>query len=392
MKVLMVHDYYQQRGGEDASFEAELSLLRAGGVDVEAYTVHNDEVSAMSPLQVGLVTVWNARQQEKLHRLLLEKRFDVVHFQNTFPLISPAPIRTAKRLGAAVVQSVRNYRLACVNGLFFRDGRVCEDCLGRLLQLPGIAHACYRGSRAASATVAAMNLLHRALGTWRDHVDVFIALSAFTREKLVEIGLPRESIYVKPNVVMPDPGPGDGSGGYAAFVGRLSPEKGLDVLLTAWESIGGKLPLHVVGDGPLRGAVAAVAERAGAAVAYRGQLSGPEVLEVLGRAAVLVFPSVWYETFGRVAIEALARGTPVIVSNMGAMSELVEDGVTGFRFAAGDAADLVRAVERFLADDTDRAAMRARARETYLERYSPEVNLAMLREAYETALLRARSA
>src|SRR5690606_4595491 len=151
--------------------------------------------------------------------------------------------------------------------------RVCEDCLGRLLQLPGIAHACYRGSRAASATVAAMNLLHRALGTWRDHVDVFIALSAFTREKLVEIGLPRESIYVKPNVVMPDPGPGDGSGGYAAFVGRLSPEKGLDVLLTAWESIGGKLPLHVVGDGPLRGAVAAVAERAGAAVAYRGHLS-----------------------------------------------------------------------------------------------------------------------
>src|SRR5690606_13640006 len=196
---------------------------------------------------------------------------------------------------------------------------------------------------------------------------------------------------VKPNVVMPDPGPGDRSGRYAVYVGRLAPEKGLGVLLEAWGRIGERLPLHVVGGGPLEGLVAEAASRRGAGVVYRGELPAAEVLEVVGRASVLVFPSVWYETFGRVAIEALAKGTPVIVSDMGAMAELVDDGVTGRKFAAGDAADLARAVERFLADDTARAAMRRDARNAYLERYSPAVNLGMLREAYEAALRRARA-
>src|SRR5690606_14931584 len=238
--------------------------------------------------------------------------------------------------------------MACVNGLFFRDGHVCEDCLGKPFQLPGIVHRCYRGSLAASGTVAVMNLVHRGLGTWRDQVDVFITLSEFTRAKLVEMGLPPDRMVVKPNVVMPDPGPGDGSGGYAVYVGRLAPEKGLGVLLEAWGRIGERLPLHVVGGGPLEGLVAEAASRRGAAVVYRGELPAAEVLEVVGRASGLVFPSVWYESFGRVAIEALAKGTPVIVSDMGAMAELVDDGVTGRKFAAGDAADLARAVERFL--------------------------------------------
>src|SRR5205814_1104988 len=163
----------------------------------------------------------------------------VAHFHNTFPLISPAAYYAARAEGVGVVQTLHNFRLLCPNALFFRDGKVCEDCLGRPVAWPGVVHGCYRGSRAASAATAVMTAAHRALGTWRTAVDVYVALTEFSRQKFIAGGLPAEKIAVKANFVYPDPGPGAGAGGYAVFVGRLSAEKGVETLLAAWRPLGG---------------------------------------------------------------------------------------------------------------------------------------------------------
>lgn len=382
----MVHCYYQQRGGEDTSFESELAMLATHGIDVHPYTVSNEELSTLRPLTSAAATIWNRKEQTKLARLLAVEEFDVIHFQNTFPLLSPAILRTAAQSDAAVVQTMRNYRIMCANGKFYRDGGVCEDCLGKTVQFPGVLHRCYRDSAAASATVVAMNLVHRLGRTWHDHVDAVIAASKFTAEKLVQSGLPRDKVYIKPNVVMPDPGAGTGAGGQAVFVGRLVPEKGVRLILEAWRQVGGRLPLTIVGDGPLAFEVRQAAQRPGSSIAWAGELPTDDVLNIVGEASVLIFPSEWYETFGRVAIEAFAKGTPVIAADMGAMSELVDDGVTGFKFSAGDSLSLIGAVQRFLQHSANLSALRDNARMTYLQHYAPAENTRRLVEIYEKAV------
>jgi glycosyltransferase involved in cell wall biosynthesis len=271
-----------------------------------------------------------------------------------------------------------------VNALFYRDGRVCEDCVGKLVPFDGIRHACYRGSHTASAVVAAMLTYHKLRGTYRDVVHVHITLSAFAKRKFVEIGLDPDRIVVKPNFVDPDPGPGEGTGGYALFVGRLSQEKGVSTLLAAWEQIGTSLPLLVVGDGPLGDEVRRASERS-VGVRALGRQDSAAVRDLMGDAKVLVFPSLVYETFGRVAVEAFARGTPVVASNIGAIAELVEHGRTGLQFAPGDARDLVRQVEWILAHPDHVAQMRLAARSEFEKKYVADRNYAILMEAYERA-------
>ena len=214
-----------------------------------------------------------------------------------------------------MVQTLHNFRLLCPNALLFRDGRVCEDCLGRSIPWPAVVHKCYRGSRSATAAVAAMLMVHRAMGTWWEAVDVYIALAEFCRRKFIEGGLPAEKIVVKPNFIATDPGVGGGRGGYGVFVGRLAPEKGLETLLKAWKILGGKVPLKVVGDGPMTATVEG-SEAKDAGIEWLGHRSAQEVYSLIGEAMFLVFPSEWYENLPRVIIEAFAKGTPVIASRL----------------------------------------------------------------------------
>jgi glycosyltransferase involved in cell wall biosynthesis len=286
-----------------------------------------------------------------------------------------------------VVQTLRNYRLMCVNGLFHRGGSVCEICIDKRLQLPGVLHTCYRSSLPASATVAAMNYYHRVRRTYEASVDAFIALSSFARSKYVHAGLRLERIFVKPNFVTPDPGIGAGAGGYAIFVGRLSPEKGVMTLLDAWGLMAHRLRLVVVGDGPLADIVQTAAAMSDGRIAWLGHRQKDEVLDLIGDAKVLVFPSEWYETFGRVAVEAFAKGTPVVAANIGAVAELVEDGTAGLRFEPGSARDLASKVERII-DDPDQQAWRRRARAEYEAKYTADRNYEVLREIYRTAITR----
>ncbi|OUL26027.1 glycosyl transferase family 1 [Nostoc sp. RF31YmG] len=384
MRILSVHNLYQIRGGEDESRQAEENMLREMGHEVTVYEEHNDRIAKMNQLQVASRTIWSQEAYQIIQRKLKEQPQDIVHVQNFFPLISPSIYYAAKAEGVPVVQTLRNYRLLCPNGLFFRDGKVCEDCLGKFLPLPGVIHSCYRESRAASAAVATMLTVHRTLRTWTKMVDVYIALTEFARQKMIQGGLPAEKIVVKPNFVHPDPGLGKGRGGYALFVGRLSVEKGLDTLLAAWEKLAGKIPLKIIGDGPLSAEVIAATKRI-PQVEWLGRRPMSEVYTLMGEAMFLIFPSKWYETFGRVAVEAFAKGTPVIASNIGAIAELVDSGRTGLHFSPGDAEDLAAKVEWSLANQAQLSEMRQEARTEFVAKYTADKNYEQLIEIYAKA-------
>lgn len=385
MKCVLVHSYYQQRGGEEEVFEAEMSLLRAHGHHVTAFTAANEEMVALGPVEQAAVTVWNRRTHEQFSRLLREERPDVVHFHNTFPLISPSAYYAAAAAGVPVVQTLHNYRLLCPNGLFFRDGRVCEDCLGKKVPWPGVVHACYRDSVAASAVTAGMLTAHRLAGTWSKKVDLYIALTEFARRKFVAGGLPADRVFIKPNFV-PDPGRARGPReGFALFVGRLTPEKGVMTMLRAWRHLR-DLPLRIVGTGPLSAEVAAaLADReAYPNVEMLGFQPQKEVLEMMKSARFLVFPSEWYEGAPRVVLEAFACGLPVIGGRLGAIAELVEEGWNGSAFAPGDPDDLVRCVARALSGGV-LEEMGRNARREYERKYAPEPNHARLMQLYRLA-------
>lgn len=391
MKILLCHNVYQQPGGEDGVFADERRLLESHGHEVLCYTQHNDALGAMSRLAAARKTFFNDETYAALSALLAEHRPDVVHCHNTFPLISPSAYQAARDHGAAVVQTLHNYRLLCPKAVLLRDGRVCEDCLGRRVAWPAVLHGCYRDSRLASAVVAGMAAWHHHLGTWHEQVDRYIALTHFARAKFMEGGWPAEKIAVKPNFVHPDPEPGDGEGNFALFVGRLSPEKGIGCLLAAWQRHAPPLPLKIAGDGPLAEQVRTAAAQS-PNIEWLGHLPPGRVRDMVGNARMLVMPSTWYETFGRTIVEAFAKGTPVVASRLGAMQELVEDGGSGLLFAPGDAADLAAQVHRLASDDALCSAMRRAARRQFEEHYTAEANYAQLIEIYEAAGCRLQTA
>jgi glycosyltransferase involved in cell wall biosynthesis len=382
MRILSIHNNYQIRGGEDESRQAEERLLREMGHQVDVYEENNERIANLSNAQVAIRTIWSQEAYQTVRQKLQQSRSDLVHVQNFFPLISPSVYYAAQAEGVPVIQTLRNYRLICPNGLFFRDDRVCEDCLGKFVPYPGIVHACYRQNRAATGVTAAMLTVHRTLHTWSDRVNLFISLSEFARQKFIQAGIPRDKIFVKPNFVAPDPGIGSGSGGYALYVGRLSVEKGLDVLLSAWERLEAPIPLKIVGEGPLESLVREATQRL-EKVEWLGRKPVAEVYELMGEAMFLVFPSKWYETFGRVAVEAFAKGTPVIASNIGAIAELVDSGQTGLHFNPGDPADLAAKVEWVLTHPQELLQMRFRARAEFEIKYTAQKNYHQLLEIYE---------
>jgi glycosyltransferase involved in cell wall biosynthesis len=387
MKVLAVHNRYQRPGGEDQVFVDETALLETRNHRVLRYEVHNDQVKQVNRLTLAKDTVWNTSAYRELGVLIRRERPDVVHFHNTLPLVSPAGYYAARAEGVPVIQTLHNYRLLCPVALFFRDGRVCEDCMGKAVPWPGVVHRCYRGSRAASGVIATMLTVHRALRTWTEMVDVYVALTEFARNKFIEGGLPAGKIVVKPNFVAPDPGRGQGGGGYALFVGRLAPEKGTETMLAAWDRLGTRIPLKIVGDGPLRDRVVEAAARR-SNLEWLGHRPKADVHALMGKADMLVFPSQWYETFGRVAAEAFATGTPVIAANIGAVAELVEHGRTGLKFRPGDPEDLVTQVEWALSHSAELRNMREEVRAEFEAKYTAERNYQALMEIYEAALER----
>jgi len=348
--------------------------------------VHNDAVRDLSTRQLATATVWNGRSYDAVRALIRRERPDYAHFHNTFPLLSPAVYYAARRERVPVVQTLHNYRLLCPNAMLFRDGRPCNDCVGRLVAWPGVRHQCYRHSAGASAGVAVLLGVHRMLRTWRDSVDIYVTMTPFGRDRFVEAGFAADQIVVKPHFLDPDPGLG-AAGPHVLYVGRLSEEKGIRVLLDAWDLLGTAPPLRILGDGPLAPLVRERAARHGG-IEVLGWRPVDEVLEAMKRARLLVVPSIWYETFGLVIIQAFATGLPVLASDLGAMASLIQHGENGLRFRAGDPADLARQVRWAISRPAELAAIRSRARRDYEECYTADRNYAALMEIYVTAARR----
>ncbi|HET6250569.1 MAG TPA: glycosyltransferase family 4 protein [Tepidisphaeraceae bacterium] len=390
MRILVAHNFYQQAGGEDEVFRAEVALLRRFGHDVCTFELHNDALAEMSKIGMLTTTLWSGSAHRDMRQKVRQTGAEVVHFHNTFPRISPAAYYAARMEGAAVVQTLHNFRLLCPGANLFRDGKACEECIGKRLPMAGITHKCYRQSTSASAGVAALIATHHAMGTWRNAVDLYLAPTEFARKKFLAGGLPVEKLFVKPNFVDPDPGIGLGDGGYAVYVARLSAEKGLETLLAGWEKLGGSVPLKIVGDGPLAHLVAQT-QKTTPNIEWLGRRALAEVYDIIGRASMLIFPSRCYETFGRVAVEAYSKGTPVIASNHGAPGDIVREGKTGLLFEPGNGNALADAVRKLMADPALLAAMRRESRIEYERRYTGAANHAQLMTAYGRAIEASRS-
>ena len=390
LRVVTVHNYYQQPGGENVSFEAEAALLEDRGHRVARFCMHNDRITASNEILAAAAAVWNHSAYRGVRRLVQETGAAVCHFHNTFPLLSPAAYYGAKASNAAIVQKVSNFRLLCPGANLLRNGSPCEDCVGRIAPWPGVRHRCYRGSVLASASVATMLTVHRILRTWSQCVDAYIALTEFGKQKLIEGGLPASRIHVKPNFLYRDPGQGTSRGNYALYVGRLSPEKGIETLLAAWRSARPGLTLRIVGDSR-DSTYVRVIRRDEDGVEWLGWLSRERTMEQMKCAEFLVVPSVCYETFGLVVIEAYATGAPVIASRLGALQSIVDDKRTGLLFEAGNAQDLASKIDWLLTHPAPVAEMRLEARREYEEKYTADVNYRRLIEIYDAAVRHART-
>lgn len=381
MKVLQLHTAYRQRGGEDAVVEAEAQMLRNAGHEVVQLIARNPDQSL--PALAALVQApWNASSVRAVRRAVEEHRPDVAHVHNTWFALSAGALGPLRDGGVPTVATLHNYRLACISSDLFRDGRPCTDCLGHS-PAPGVVHRCYRGSRLASAAAATELAVNRRRGTWPRSVDRFIAPTDFAADLLVRAGVDRRRLTTKPHFAF-DPGPRRQpcrASAEVLFVGRLAEGKGIEDLLTAWDRMrSDSLELTVVGDGPLR---AAAEQLAPPGVRIVGRLAPAAVRERMLSARALVFPSTWYEPFGMVVIEALAACLPVVGYDTAAVAGFVRSSRPDLLVPTGDVDRLAGAL-RALADDATVEELSRRARQRFLEAFSPEQNLPQLEAIYRS--------
>lgn len=378
IKILLVHNAYRQRGGEDSVVDAELSLLRSRGHEVETYFRHNDEIVSISPIAAARQTVWSSGTTHDVAELIFRFRPDIIHVHNTFPLISPSLYWAAARAQIPVVQTLHNFRLMCLNGLFLRDEQVCEDCINGL-PWRGVVRKCYRGSRSASAVLVSMLTVHRTMGTYRDKVARYIALSDFARRKFIAGGLPAERIVVKPNFAE-SPAPTAMIREGLLFVGRLSVEKGVAILGQA-AALSPQTHIRIIGEGPAAESINGVS-----GVTWLGSRPSEAVQREMNAAVALIVPSICYENFPRTIVEAFACALPVIASRLGALAELVRDGETGLLFEPGNSRDLAEKMAWALAHPERMAAMGRAARTQYEAEFSADENYRQLLDIYKSAL------
>jgi glycosyltransferase involved in cell wall biosynthesis len=385
MKMLIIHNSYQQPGGEDVVFAQECQLLESHGHQVLTYQRSNHEMEAMSNLQrlaQAKNIIWSESSKQQVRELLRQEKPDLVHVHNTFMMVSPSVYQVCQEMRVPVIQTLHNFRLLCPAFSLFRDGHVCEECPSSGLWR-AILHGCYRDSRAMTANVALMLQVHRVSQTWNRSVDTYVALSEFARQKFVDNGLPANKLRVKPNFVFPDPGERDSPGDYAIFVGRLSPEKGVATLLAAWEQLSLSIPLLIVGDGPLRASLEEECKKRNlSTVKFAGRLSAAETRNAIKQSAFLIAPSLWYEGFPMIICEAFACGTPVLCSRLGTLQEIVEDQFTGLHFAPDKPEVLADKVQWAWNNPGRMAQMGKFARQTYETYYTAEKNYETLMQIY----------
>ncbi len=390
MRILIAHNLYQVPGGEDAVARSEAELLQAFGEEVNLYQRRNAELNRLDlfkRLSHFSALGYNRASYLEMRELIRRHRPQVAHFHNIFYMMTPAVYQACRDEGVAVVQSLHNFRMMCSNGLFFRHGKVCEDCLTKNVW-EGVRHGCFRKSVPMTLAMASTLDNQWRRGTWLRDIDLYIAAAEFTRKKYIQRGIPPEKIVLKPHFVYPEPKlqPQERRGNYALYLGRLSQEKGVDVMLNAWRALS-DFPLKVVGTGPEEQKLKkAVSDEGMKNIEFTG-FCGPQECEAhLRGAKFVIIPSVCYENFPRVVVEAFACGLPIIASRLGSLAELVEDGKTGILVEPGNASELSKKIRWCFENPMEIERMGHNARRVFGEKYSSRANYEKLMQIYNQAV------
>jgi glycosyltransferase involved in cell wall biosynthesis len=386
--VLLVHNFYQHPGGEDVVFSSEKSLLCEHGHNIYEYTRSNKQIEVLGRFNSAIQTIWSGPSYQEIIKILRRDKPDIAHFHNTFMLVSPSVYYACAQMGIPVIQTLHNYRLLCSNAYLFRKGTNCEDCIILKNPLPGVIHKCYRNSYSQSAIIAGMLGFHNLIRTWQNKIDYYIALTEFARQMFIQGGIPENKIIVKPNFVANiDESDRKGIGEYALYIGRLSNEKGIDTLMSTWETM--QIPLKIVGDGPLRQYVQEHADHS-SFIEYLGQVSRKSVIDLLIKSRFLVFPSKLFEGLPMTILEAFSCGVPVVSSDLGARSDIIRGSNSGLVYANRDSGDLATKVKWLWDHPIDCTKMAHNARREYEEKYTPEHNYEQLMDIYTRALAKKR--
>ena len=387
MKALVVHNYYQIAGGEDHVFNNEVKLLNEFKSDSIPFDFNNKNINTFSSkIRVSLSLLYSYDSFKRIICKINKTTPDIVHVHNYFPLISPSVFYACKRKGIPVVHTLHNFRAICPTALLMYGGKINENSINNSPWWT-VRKKVYKNSFFGTLFLSLMVFTHKKIGTWNKRVDRYIALTNFAKEKYIEAGWPAEKIVVKPNFIE-DPFKSVfeyKNENYAIYIGRLSEEKGIDILLNSWSKKNQKL--LIVGDGPLRKNVESCEN---SNVVYLGKKEKEEVLELVHNASFLIMASTWYEGFPMVLVEAMACGTAAIVPDLGGMGEIVKDGTTGLHFEPGSTADLSRKVDQLFNSSEEQKRMGLNARNEYLEKYTPEKNYEMLIDIYQQAIEEAR--
>jgi glycosyltransferase involved in cell wall biosynthesis len=392
MKILLVHGRYRSvaPSGENHVVDQEAAALSAAGHRVELFERHSDEISDWSLARKAALparSLWNGEARRALAQVLETSRPDVVHVHNTFPLLSPSVLHACRDAGVPVVATLHNYKLLCASGDFFRDGRPCHDCAdGHVAS--ALHRGCYRGSRVATVPVVAGMALHRS--SWRELVSAFVFISQSQRDLMRDLRLPEDRVFVKHNFVPQVASSHAAREHLAVYLGRLDAAKGVPFLMRAWDVFRARHPesglrLAVAGGGPLERDVRSWAARH-SSVDVLGLLPQDEAGRLVRRGLVAVVPSQWEETFGLVAVEAMAAGVAPVAPARGSFPELVTDGVDGALFEAGDAGALAEVLHDADEHPERYVALGSRGRTTYEERFGTGANVAQLLDIYRFAI------
>jgi glycosyltransferase involved in cell wall biosynthesis len=383
LKILIIHTKYAQAGGEDAVVVQETALLKQSH-DVEVVYFQNQ--TGIKGMFQFLGSIWNLSAGRKVRTKINQFQPDVVHLHNFHFASGPFIIRLIHKMGVPMVQTLHNYRLLCPSAILLDDNQLFLDSLQQKFAWSAVRKRVYRKSSLLTFWLAIVFWWHKKIGTFK-MVDRYICLTEFSKQLIhqSQLGIEPHQIVVKPNFTkIREQTQELNRGNHFLFVGRLSEEKGIDVLLAAFENTA--YNLKIAGDGPLVNKIKQTANQC-ANITYLGPLSNKDVNLELIKAQALIFPSIWYEGMPMTILEAFSNKTPVIASNLGAMSSMIQYRKNGLHFEAGNALDLkVKLSEWMNLSDSEKEQIRQETFKCYQTLYAPEQQLQYFDDIYQSVL------
>ena len=358
-------------------FQAERDALIDAGNEIKTCVLHNTDYVQKPKWRQALSLFWNGESYRQIRRQIQGFRPSVIHVHNIFPFFSPSVLWAAKKEKVPVVVTLHNYRLICANGLFYRDDRPCEKCVGKLFPWPAVTYRCYRNNRLQTLLVALSMFFHRLIGSW-NIPHYFIAPTSFAAQKLSSL-IPETRLVIKPHFATAYSSTFVPKNNHAVFVGRLSAEKGFDWLLDSWRTLKANIPLDIIGDGE-------IPEEVDPRITFHGRLEPEKLRALLAQAAVAVIPSRCYETFSNIVVEAFAAGTAVIAPTNTAPASLIAVGETGSLFPRDDVVAFQSLIEEYT-NDVARAEREGKnALAEYQQKYQAKETIDMLLAIYQRSI------